>query len=210
LTIDRAAPLLPPTSPLAPASAIAALRAATWPSHQRLEKRIDVKSRFGTLPAYCAHLSNLHGFCVCLESRVGLDTFGAALPDYPSRRKRALLEADLVALGLDMAMVTALPVCTSLPAASTRAAAFGMVYVFEGATLGGRALLPVVQTRLGLTANHGATFLASYGATVGAMWARFGAALDAWCQDASRRDAAEAAAIATFDALEHWLCREPA
>jgi len=68
------------------------LRAATWPSHQRLEKRIDVKSRFASLAAYRTHLRDLHGFVAALESRLAIDAFGDALPDYPARRKLALLE----------------------------------------------------------------------------------------------------------------------
>jgi heme oxygenase len=87
--------------------------------------------------------------------------------------------------------------------------AFGRIYVLEGATLGGRTLLPVVASRVGVTAARGAAFLASYGAAVGEMWSRFGFALDAWCDDQARREAAEAAAIATFESLGRWLCRVP-
>ena len=191
-------------------SAIAALRTATWPSHQRMEKRIDVKSRFATLDAYRSHLARLWGICAAIEARLPADVFGAALPDYPARRKLPLLSLDLVDLGLRMDAIRALPRCASLPDLPTPAAAFGCVYVFEGASLGGRTLLPLVEARLGLTPAHGARFLASYGAAVNAMWARFGAALDAWCRDEDRRRQAQSAAIATFEALEAWLCAVPA
>jgi heme oxygenase len=185
---------------------MAGLRRATWPAHQRLEKRIDVKARFATVPAYLAHLRRMWGFCAGIETRLSADAFGVALPDYSARRKLPLLTQDLVALGVLPAELAAVPRCDALPELGDTAAAFGCVYVFEGATLGGRTLLPLVSSRLGCDAARGAAFLASYGDAVGAMWQRFGAALDAFCADASRRARAEEAATATFTALEDWLC----
>jgi heme oxygenase len=78
--------------------------------------------------------------------------------------------------------------------------------VFEGATLGGQTLLPVIAGRLGVTAQDGARYLASYGADVALMWQRFSQTVEARCDSAPRRTAAAAAAVATFEALEHWLC----
>jgi hypothetical protein len=62
------------------------------------------------------------------------------------------------------------------------------------------------QAQLGLTAQHGASFFASYGAQTLAKWRTFGAALDAWCLNGSRAADAAATAIATFESLERWLC----
>jgi heme oxygenase len=86
------------------------------------------------------------------------------------------------------------------------AAAFGCAYVLEGATLGGRTMLPLVETRLHLTAQHGAAYLASYGADVSRRWAEFGTALNAWCHEPLRRASTVQAATRTFDALTEWLC----
>jgi len=47
----------------------------------------------------------------------------------------------------------------ALPACEDTASAFGCAYVLEGATLGGRTLLPLVEARLGLTAASGAEVL---------------------------------------------------
>jgi heme oxygenase len=149
------------------------------------------------------------GFCAGLEGSLPPDAFGAALPDYPTRRKLPLLTQDLVALGVPVAELPAVPRCVALPDIRDTAAAFGCIYVFEGATLGGRTLLPLVSARLGCDAAAGAAFLASYGDGIGTMWQRFGAALDAFCADAPRRARAEEAATATFAALEHWLCGTP-
>jgi heme oxygenase len=190
-------------------SAMAGLRSATWPCHQRLEKRLDVKARFSSLCAYRGHLEKMWGFCAGLERGIAPGAFGGALEDYESRRKLPLLTRDLIAIGVEPESIESLPVCSSLPARSDPAAAFGCAYVLEGATLGGRTLLPLVESRLALKAEHGAAFLASYGDRVVPMWQRFAAALEAWCSAPERRSSATHAAVATFDALERWLCGPP-
>jgi heme oxygenase len=187
-------------------SVIADLRAATWQSHQRLEKRMDVAERFGQLEAYRAHLQRMYGFCASLEAQCDALQLEQALSDYAQRRKCALIERDLLALGAAPGQCLQLPHCRSLGACTEPAAALGSLYVLEGATLGGRTLLPLVRARLGFTAERGAAFLASYGDAVDAMWRRFSSALDAWCTQPGRTACATNAAVATFAALEGWLC----
>jgi heme oxygenase len=159
-------------------STIADLRAATWPSHQKLEQRLDIKTRFSSLPAYRAHLERMWGFCAMLEPLVE-PLVRDALADFESRRKLPLLTRDLIATGSDP----------------------------DSATLGGRTILPRVERAMGLAPTHGAEFLASYGDRVAFMWRTFGSALDAWCVDSDRSAQARAAAVATFDGLADWLCR---
>jgi len=186
------------------------LRSATWPSHQRLERRLNVKRRFTTLAGYRTHLERMWGFCAALEQSMHPRTFGAALPDYESRRKLPLLTRDLAALGLSAESIASLARCQSLPHPLDPACAFGCVYVLEGATLGGRTLLPLVESRLGLSARNGAAYLASYGEEVSAKWQEFRLALDAWCCEAQRSARAAEGAVMTFDALADWLCGQPA
>jgi heme oxygenase len=190
-------------------SAIAGLRSATWPSHQGLEKRLDVKARFSKADAYRAHLEKMWGFCAPIEALLRPESFGGSLPDYETRRKLPLLAHDLTALGARPGDIASLPRCEAVPDTADPAAAFGCVYVLEGATLGGRTLLPMVESRLGFTAGRGASYLASYGDDVGRMWRHFGTALDAWCVAPERRLRATRAAVGTFDALAGWLCAEP-
>jgi heme oxygenase len=196
-------------APTFPPGAIAALRTATRPSHQRLEKRLDVKARFSNIGAYREHLEKMWGFCAALERQVTPELLADALPDYPSRRKLPFLTRDLVALGKDSGSIAALAHCAGLPACANVASALGCVYVLEGATLGGRTLLPLVESRLGITARTGASFLASYGENVTSMWRAFGAALDAWCIGPEQTASAARAAVDTFDALEIWVCGAP-
>jgi heme oxygenase len=168
-----------------------------------------VKARFGSRDAYQAHLKLMWGVCAVLEGRFPLGFFGEALGDYELRRKLPLLTRDLIALGMDAVTVPSLPRCPGLPKCDDVAAAFGCVYVLEGATLGGRTLLPLVETNLGLTAAHGAAFLSSYGDQLSEMWRLFGVALDAWCSTAERLVSADVAAVATFVSLDSWLCGKP-
>jgi heme oxygenase len=187
-------------------SALAALREATWPCHQRLEKRINFKARLASRADYRAHLEQMWGFHAALEPQLGSGLLDLPLGDYPQRRKLRLLESDLQALGATPAALALLPRCLAVPACEDTAAAFGCAYVLEGATLGGQTLMPLVHTRLGLTPEHGAAFLASYGAAVAAMWRRFGDALERHCPAGPERLRAASAATATFTALEAWLC----
>jgi heme oxygenase len=201
-----------PAVPMAPSllyhiaqmSTIADLRAATWPSHQKLEKRLNVKARFSTALGYRKHLEQMWGFCAPLEARIE-QYIGAALPDFDSRRKMPLLRRDLSVTGATAPMIDALPRAQLAPCKET-ADALGCLYVIEGATLGGRTLLPLVTKSVGVSAGRGAEFLASYGDRVEAMWREFGLALDAWCADARRSMRAREAAVATFDSLSEWLC----
>jgi heme oxygenase len=186
---------------------MAALRTATRPAHQRLERGIDVKQRFSSLVGYREHLGRLWGFYSGLERQLAPGFFGAALPDYESRRKLPLLARDLIALGEDP---HGLPVCPGTPACTDRAIAFGCLYVLEGSTLGARVLLPIVATELELDAAHGAVYLESYGAGTTQRWADFGAALDAWCASPARRAAATQAAIESFGVLQDWLTQHTA
>lgn len=187
-------------------TALSALRAATWPCHQRLEKRLDVKHRFADRSAYGSHLARMWGFCAGLELSIDTQCLRPALEDYPLRGKLPWLESDLRALGYSMAAIVQLPACQGFTFCIDTATAFGRLYVLEGASLGGRTLLPQVYKHLGCSPESGAAFLASYGANVQAMWQRFGAALDAWCTSPERTALSTSAAIATFEELELWLC----
>jgi heme oxygenase (biliverdin-IX-beta and delta-forming) len=193
-------------APDAPLPTMARLRNATWSSHQRLEKRLDVKRRFSTHDQYRGYLEKMWGFCAPLEQQLERHPFGSVLADYESRRKLPLLTHDLIAMGATASSVASLPRCVAVADCADLAGAFGCAYVMEGATLGGRTLLPLVQSRLGVNAQHGAKFLASYGEGILGKWRTFGAALEVWCCTPERQKSAAWAAVATFETLEGWLC----
>jgi heme oxygenase len=66
-------------------------------------------------------------------------------------------------------------------------------------------MLPMIEKRLGLTAAHGAAFMASYGSDVDRMWRVFGQALEAGCDAAPLRARAVVGAVHTFEALGDWF-----
>ena len=181
------------------------LRKATERAHQRLERRVDVKTRFASPRAYKQYLALMYGFCAGIEGQLDAELFGTALPDYESRRKLPLLTRDLAHQGISAEDLHQIPVCPSLPACTDVSTAFGSLYVIEGATLGGRTLLPLAESRLGYTAESGAAYLASYGKQTGERWQQFTLAVDAWCRPPERFARAARSAVETFAALEHWL-----
>lgn len=185
---------------------MAQLRAASWPCHERLERRIDIGARFADRSQYRAHLEKMWGFCSALEHALDPALLTAALSDYGVRRKVPSLTRDLEQLGCSLDEIASLPRCRHLPGCDTTAAALGCVYVFEGATLGGRSLLPLVASSLGFDAAHGAAFLASYGEHVGSMWRAFISAVENSCTLPQERARAAAAAVETFERLGDWLC----
>jgi heme oxygenase (biliverdin-IX-beta and delta-forming) len=182
------------------------LRAATVHCHRRLEKRLDVAHRFSSAATYRDYLEVMFGFYAPFERSLTSHPVRRLLADFDARCKSALLFHDLHALGVSADSIAALPQCTRLPQCHDEAAALGSLYVLEGATLGGQVLLPLVERRLRLSRESGASYLGSYGYDVQTMWKRFGAVLESWCVDGGRRAIAAAAAVTTFESLESWLC----
>jgi heme oxygenase len=176
------------------------LKEMTWDIHLRLEKRLAVKDRFSNVDLYSAHLSQLLAFHDAAEKQWG-GLLQRVLDDYPARLKAPLLKRDIEALG--GVLPSSWP---RIPDAADPAAALGGFYVLEGATLGGRHLLPIVERKLGLSAGRGASHLASYGSEVQPMWRKFRATVEAECATPQTRDRAGAMARGAFLALETWLC----
>lgn len=125
--------------------------------------------------------------------------------DLTQRAKAQWLRADLTTLGLSSQDIAALPLTTQLPSIQCPADGFGVLYVLEGATLGGQIILRQIKPRLGLTEHAGAQFFASYGADVGERWRSFTTAMDAHGDAACKVQAMENAALATFECFLHWI-----
>lgn len=125
--------------------------------------------------------------------------------DLLSRLKAPTLRNNLHALGLSAEAIERLPICQALPAISCRATCLGVLYVLEGATLGGQILRREMAARLGLNADNGAAFLDIYGADTGRRWRDFIACQGSRYLDSAEREAVVMAAQATFDCFERWL-----
>ncbi len=180
-------------------SAMENLKAATWPIHLRLEKRLEVKRLFSDLAAYRDLIARLEAFHRVAELEWAA-LLEQTLCDFPARRKAPLLANDLEVLG-------GAPLeGVAVPAVTDRASALGGFYVLEGQTQGGRHLLPIVEARLGLSASRGASFFASYGPDVDARWRMFAAVIETHCAASKAKRRAIAAAEFVFLAMEAWLC----
>jgi heme oxygenase len=182
-------------------TAMNALKDASWTIHLRLEKRLAVKQRFSELSRYREHIARLECFHSAVETE-WRPLLESALTDFQARRKAPLLANDLEAAG--GAQIAG----AAVPTVADTSSALGAFYVLEGATLGGQHLLPLVEAKLGFSAEFGASYFASYGPDVQAMWKLFGATVENHCTTPDTTACAIAAARATFLALETWLCGE--
>ncbi|RMO91794.1 Heme oxygenase [Pseudomonas syringae pv. philadelphi] len=182
-----------------------ALRAETNQLHVRLEKRMPFFSSALNNALYLRLLQAYYGFHAPLEAALhASDLIPDALEPH-ERIKVPMLIRDLRALGMSEEDIEHLPRCTQLPVVDSPGACLGVMYVLEGATLGGQVLRREVYKRLGVDEHSGAAFLDVYGAATGPRWKAFLSHLDALPGNTDFTDAATHAAHSTFAFFEHWL-----
>ncbi|MEO5574427.1 MAG: biliverdin-producing heme oxygenase [Gammaproteobacteria bacterium] len=159
-----------------------------------------------TLADYVATLQRLYGFYLPLETRLSaFPQWARAGFDFNARRKAELLKGDLRALGLDDQAIDSMPRCAARPDLGDYAQALGVMYVLEGATLGGQVLAGALQRRLGIDARSGAAFYNCYGLHASEKWQGLCALLASVKWSAEDAAAAVQAAAATFQCLDNWL-----
>lgn len=181
------------------------LRAGTAELHIALEKRLPFFSDTLDSNAFLRLMQAYYGFYRPMESAL-LDS--GVIPvdfDLAPRLKAQTLLNDLQALGVTAEAIARLPLCQSLPVIDSSAACLGVLYVLEGATLGGQILRREIASRLSLDADNGAAFLDVYGAATGRRWRDFIDYLGSRPLDADERKAVVAAAQTTFSCFERWL-----
>ncbi len=180
------------------------LRQATRVAHARVEAALPVLDPSLTRDRYARVVEALHGYYAAVEPllEVALGCGDDPKPQ-PSRAKLPLLAADLRALGRTPSQIGRLPRCTVVPDVGTASHALGILYVFEGATLGGQIIAKHLRERLAIEPASGGAFFYGYGTATRSMWTRFAVQVD---RSASvQAAAAVAAAIATFETLTQWL-----
>lgn len=181
------------------------LRAGTAQLHIALEKRLPFFSDTLDLQAFARLMQAYYGFYRPLEMALQACTAMPAEFDLHARLKTPTLGRDLQAMGLPEHALDSLPVCHELPAIDSSAACLGVLYVLEGATLGGQILRREIAARLDLDADNGAAFLDIYGAATGRRWRDFMQLLGSRPLAADERQAVVAAAHTTFSCFERWL-----
>ena len=185
------------------------LREATARLHEELDRRLVLLDPGLTLPRYREILAGLLGYYVPLEERLAqrqID-YPLGIPPWSAR-----LREDLAACSLASDAMEGLPRCELLPALDGRARLAGVLYVLEGAALGGQFIASVLRQRLGLAQERGLRFFASEGAGTGQRWKRFLAWLESEAEAASprQRQQMEDAACETFATMADWLQRSGA
>jgi heme oxygenase len=181
------------------------LRAGTAELHIALEKRLPFFSDFLDTQAFVRLMQAYYGFYLPLENALLRSHAIPADFELSPRLKAPTLRADLQALGVAAEALQNLPQCQQLPIIDSSAACLGVLYVLEGATLGGQILRREISSRLGLEADNGAAFLDIYGAATGRRWRDFLEYLSSRPMSADERAAVVAAAQTTFSCFERWL-----
>ena len=180
------------------------LKQATRSAHDRIERALPLFDRSLTRERYIRVLQSLYGFYAPLEPLCELEAGPTAAElELKTRTKTPLLSADLATLDHAHRDLEALPSCRTLPKVTEPAQALGVLYVLEGATLGGQIIAQRLRETLGITAVNGGSFFACYGDRTREMWRRFAAHVDG--VPGLQTDTAIAAAIQTFESLERWL-----
>ena len=181
------------------------LRAGTAPLHIALEERLPFFSPVLDHNHYQRLLQAYYGFYQPLEKR--LQDSLQMPPDFvlTERLKTATLHSDLLALGLTQREIAELPRCQALPVIDSAEACLGVLYVLEGATLGGQILRREIAARLNLDAANGAAFLDIYGDATGRRWREFIGYLASFPLESAARQTVVSAAQTTFACFESWL-----
>jgi heme oxygenase len=154
-------------------SLLRALKDGTAALHHRAEAYVRILDRDATVEDYARHLRAMHGFHAPIEAAparcAALEAAGCAAA---LRRKTPLLAHDLPRVD---PCGSAPPCCSALPASDSVARRFGIAYVIEGSTLGGKYILAHLPPALAPLRGTATAFLEGYGAdpaTAGAVSAR--------------------------------------
>ncbi|KTB68210.1 biliverdin-producing heme oxygenase [Pseudomonas allii] len=186
-------------------SLLETLRTGTALLHVALEKRLPFFSERLDADWYQRLLEAYYGFYGPMEAALYECDLIPEGFDQGLRTKTPTLLNDLDALGLNEQAIGALPRCAELPNLDTPAACLGVLYVLEGATLGGQVLRREMAQRLDVNADNGGAFLNVYGAETGRRWKDFLDYLGRLPLDAPAKQRAVEAARSTFRCFEQWL-----
>lgn len=209
-TAEHEDTVVKPRSAASDGSFTARLRVETRGEHEAIERNRRLRRLTETdlgVEEYVSVLARLAGFLGPVETE--LHRWAGRFPrslDLDARLTKAdLLGRDLAALapGFD-GRVSAL--AAPFAGLATFERAWGCLYVFEGATLGGQILARSLHAQLGLTADRGTAFYNAYGKQTGARWKAFKAALNASVvEDGLDPGEIIAGARATFQSMNAWM-----
>ena len=180
------------------------LKRATADLHRRLETELRLLDPDLSLDRYRRILKCFFGFYDPVEA--GIARVAAAGPalGLPLRERTALIESDLLSLGLSRRDVTELPRCADLPPLSRVEEVAGCLYVLEGACLGGQLIAPALRERFGIARGSGASFFVGDGDGTKPRWGAFVAWLEGLGRAGAPIGEIVGSARATFLCFAQW------
>ncbi|MEM6731720.1 MAG: biliverdin-producing heme oxygenase [Myxococcota bacterium] len=177
------------------------LRYATHDAHQRIDDALQLRGPDTSRSDYIAFLRSMWMIHRPYERALqGSQLYLKAIPSPMARMRTEKLRTDLEALGVS---VSEPPPLT--PEFTHLSEIFGIVYVFEGATLGGQVLSRHLRSALRLDAEH-VRYLYGHGRETGALWRELITFFENTRLDAENRVRAVNTALGIFDRLEQALC----
>jgi heme oxygenase len=182
------------------------LRTETRHLHQQLEHAPllnKIMSNELALVDYVILMKKFYGFILPCEGAIQLHTHRHLIMD---REKTHLLQADLLALGVDKSELTTIAHCSLLPPTTERLQLLGYLYVMEGSTLGGQMITQHIQQHLRLQPDNGGRYFYGYGKETSSMWKSFCKQLNEIDIPADQ-DIIVSSANTTFHSLYAWMCK---
>jgi heme oxygenase len=176
------------------------LRQSTRQLHDAVEKAVALSGRVSRLDGYVDLLDRLWSLHAGFERALQQHDLAVFSVDLDARRRSQWLVDDLQALA--GRTPSRLPVAITFDDA---ASAVGGLYVLEGSTLGGQALLEQVTSALPVSSEHGARFFTGHGDRTGAMWKEFLGSLARVVPDSPTGDRVERGAVLSFETVQQVL-----
>ena len=135
-----------------------------------------------TATGYRTWLLCRHGWLAPLEAAFEATPRLAQLVDLPARRKVPRIRGDLLALGVQLPQIAAVPTCAAIPGAfASVPAALGWMYAVERSVLQhGHAYRQLARALPGEIA-FASSYLKCYEASIGVMWRGLATAIEGAC-----------------------------
>lgn len=185
-------------------SPVAALKAASHATHQQLEASLPWARAFASREGYGrllrAFLSLVKGADAAVDRVLGRNGF---CPCGDSRRRAEWIETDLERLA--PAGSGSIPAPADFSFVDSRGAAIGVLYVLEGSALGAQVLSRELESRLGITADTGGSYLHAYGERTAEAWQAFVAWANQELSSPDLLNSAIRATLLTFDRFAQHL-----
>ena len=161
-----------------------------------------------TVEDYRSYLVRLYGFLAPLETALAATDGLPQLLDLTPRAKAPLIAHDLLALGVSMHEIQALPRYTSVPVFRGPATALGWMYVAERPMLASAVIRRHLATRLPTEIGDASSYLSCYVGLIGTMWRELGEVMDRIATTSTLADRIVLSACDAFRALNRWRLQD--